>query len=152
MPLAKNTDIMRKNTDIMRLEMVAYIRKRMNHVLKIAHKMYCTGQQNNGFSIAFVRKEEWECEEFDGMINVIIRDDEKKLTSTNSGTDWAIKSTMLHDTTHKDGLPKKSMVEIMWWTSYESPFNELEDNISDDAPVCNEVDSDDEREDSDDEE
>jgi hypothetical protein len=132
------------------LEMGCYIRERLNHVLNTGKRLYRKGKPCGGFETGFVRKEEWDCEKFDEIINLLATRDEDYLNKHKSGSQFTIKVRMIHDKVHKkDGLSRKYVVVFDWEPISSCPFDAMFNDAmystygGDRTPVQNEYDSDD---------
>jgi hypothetical protein len=131
------------------LQMVSYIRKRLNHLLDEGKKLHSGDggvvrrTEYGCLQIGFVRKEEWDCEKFDELLNTIAYSDENALNAVKSGTRFTITIHMIHDKVHKDGLTRKFVVGLDWEPTCICPFEVLKKTLRGERMVCDEYDSDD---------
>jgi len=132
------------------LQMMDYIRGRMNYVLKEAERRYgdLFIRPEGRFQIGFSRKEEWSCEKFDEILGIVAVGDENALNIIKSGTQFTITVRMIQDKVHKDGEPRKFVVEFSWEPTGVNPFKYMRENdrnyrYGGERNICNDDDSDD---------
>jgi hypothetical protein len=115
-------------------EMKAYIKARMNYVMREEQEEYGINPNDGGKDFIFVRKNGWDPEEFDNLLCAVCDKSEKKLNtySTNnyfevgatleSSRNWERKPKM-----NEDGHDRHWIVGVFWSVNEEDPFEELYD-------------------------
>jgi hypothetical protein len=134
--------------------MIGYINQRLNHLLNEGKRLHSSDggvvrhTEYGCLQIGFVRKEEWDCEKFDEILNVIADSYENGLNAVKSGTRFTITIRMIHDKVHKDGLTRKFVVGLDWEPTGICPFEVFKKNLvkttlEGERKVCDDDDSDD---------